>query len=33
MTITSLSNFIGGSYVETRSGESSTLVDPSTGEE
>ena len=33
MTITSLANFIGGSYVATRSGRTSVLVDPSTGEE
>ena len=32
MTPASLSNFIGGSYVATKSGASSSLVDPSTGE-
>ena len=33
MSITSLSNFIGGSYVPTKSGAVATLLDPSTGEE
>ena len=33
MTTASLSNFVGGSYVATKSGASSLLVDPSTGEE
>ncbi len=32
MSTTSLSNFIGGSYAEPKSGNSSTLLDPSTGE-
>jgi len=33
LSITSLSNFIGGSYVPTKSGAVATLLDPSTGEE
>jgi betaine-aldehyde dehydrogenase len=33
VTTTSLSNFIGGSYVATKSGRSVNLPDPSTGEE
>ena len=33
MTTTSLSNFIGGSYVATKSGRTVNLPDPSTGEE
>jgi len=33
VTTTSLSNFIGGSSVATKSGRTSVLVDPSTGEE
>ena len=33
MTTKRLSNFVGGSYVEARSGPTSALVDPSTGEE
>ena len=32
MSTTKLSNFIGGSYAEPKSGTSSTLLDPSTGE-
>ena len=32
MTTKRLSNFVGGAYVETRSGATSALVDPSTGE-
>jgi len=32
LTITSLSNFIGGSHVAAKSGASASLVDPSTGE-
>ena len=32
MSTTQLSNFIGGSYAEPKSGTSSTLLDPSTGE-
>ena len=32
VSITRLSNFVGGAYVETRSGATSELIDPSTGE-
>jgi len=32
LSTTKLSNFIGGSYAEPKSGTSSTLLDPSTGE-
>ena len=32
MSIKRLSNFVGGSYVETRAGAASELIDPSTGE-
>ena len=32
MSIKRLSNFVGGSYVETRAGAASKLIDPSTGE-
>ena len=32
MSTTKLANFIGGSYVEPKSGESAALLDPSTGE-